>query len=176
MNLPIITKDNVKLLRAKEADSSINAISSRNKEDDQEGSSRRKSNPVWKIQSLFISTSRVKRRRTSPVSEDPVTVHLEELQTTTDKTHLGGQVLISFAADNMSMKGKSRPEGQMYTPYRTDSESQEVIGRTNSHLTRARGVELTRSGRSRFRPYQRRSSKEAAMEGFSNEEKHQFVL
>ncbi|GFQ83996.1 hypothetical protein TNCT_631581 [Trichonephila clavata] len=100
---------------AKEANPSINTIRSRNKKDDQEKSSRRKSSAIRKI-----PVHLVKQRQTSKdksCSEDAVPVLFEELQTTTDKSHLGGQFLFSFSADDTSVKGKSRPEGQFHTPY-----------------------------------------------------------
>ncbi|GFS46925.1 hypothetical protein TNIN_63341 [Trichonephila inaurata madagascariensis] len=67
-----------------------------------------------------IEDYNVSRAEQVETEDGPVPVHLEERQITTDKSYLGGQVLTSFAADDISMKGKCYLEGQVHIPHATD--------------------------------------------------------
>ncbi|GFQ98561.1 hypothetical protein TNCT_728581 [Trichonephila clavata] len=54
--------------------------------------------------------------KNNPYPENPLPVLLQELQTTTDKSRLRGQVITSSATDDTSRKDKSRPGGQVHIP------------------------------------------------------------
>ncbi|GFX42136.1 hypothetical protein TNCV_2135511 [Trichonephila clavipes] len=49
-----------------------------------------------------------------------------------DKCCLGGQVLTSFVANNISMEGKSCPGGQVHTPCATERDKQQLEGQVHN--------------------------------------------